>query len=140
VGIALGQAQEQAQGARGETPAQQQPATPARSPIPVEIIGRQEAAEAREHSEAEAEQREIEDLIAQQGMNAATEAMNQATQRMAKYAFWSTVFVGVGTVLLILTLSLTRQANKAARGAVSVTREIGKKQLNRAGFAGGSNS
>ena len=62
-------------------------------------------------------------------MNAATEAINRATQRMAKYAFWSTVFVGVGTVLLIWTLWLTRQANKAARDAVSVTREIGKKQL-----------
>ncbi|MBB93073.1 MAG: hypothetical protein CML68_00490 [Rhodobacteraceae bacterium] len=62
-------------------------------------------------------------------MNAATQEMNEATQRMALYSLISTVLVGLGTGLLIWTLALTRQANSAARGAVEVTRMIGEAQV-----------
>ena len=116
----LGQAQEQAQTPQ-ETPAtEQEPPQALPIPLPVDIVEDQAAADARERREAEAEQREIEDLIAQQGMNAGTQAINEATQRTADYAFWSTVFVGIGTILLIATLVLTLQANWAAQKAVTV--------------------
>ncbi len=62
-------------------------------------------------------------------MNDATRAMNAATQDMRDYALYSTILVGVGTVLLFVTLFLTWQANKAARDAVEVTREIGEAQV-----------
>ena len=61
-------------------------------------------------------------------MNAATQAMNEATQSMKRAAWWSFFAVALGTVLLIWTLSLTRQANRAAQAAVDVTREIGEAQ------------
>lgn len=62
-------------------------------------------------------------------MNAATQAMNDATQRMADFAYAQTWLVGVGTALLFVTLWLTWQANKAAQAAVAVTREMGMKQV-----------
>jgi hypothetical protein len=133
VGLALapfsGQAQEQAQGPSGAPAEQHHEARPPRTPTPVEIIEREEAAAARERSEAEAAQREKADLVAQQGMNTATQAMNDATKEMAFYSLLSTALVGIGTALLTWTLLLTRQANKAARDAVSVTREIGAAQV-----------
>lgn len=136
-GPALGQSQQEAQGEQGRADAQEQPAQPLPIPLPVdvpaplqvEIIEDKESADARERREAEARRHEKEDLVAQQGMNAATQAMNEATQRMASYALWSTIFVGVGTVLLIWTLLLTRAANKAAVAAVDATREIGEAQV-----------
>lgn len=126
LGLALalassGQAQEEAPGGQGEPPAQEQPAPTLPIPLPVDIVEDEADAEARERSEREARQREIDALIAQQGMNDATRAMNDATQRMAKYALYSTLLVGVGTVLLIGTLWLTRQANRAAQTGVTVT-------------------
>ena len=96
--------------------------------IPIQIIEDDESAKSREAREDEAEQREINDLIAQQGMNSATQAMNDATQRMAQYALWSTLIVAFGTLLLLWTLCLTRGATKAALEAVDATREIGSDQ------------
>ena len=125
----LGQAQEQASEPKRETATQQQPAQTLPIPLPVDIVEDKTTAEARERHEAEARQREKEDLVAQQGMNRATQAMNEATQRMADYAYWSTGLVGFGTFLLVITLWLTRQANKAAQAAVEVTRDIGEKQV-----------
>lgn len=127
-GLALGQAQGEAQSPGNPAAVQQQPSGAARPPIPVEIIERPEAAKARESSEAESAQREKDDLLAQQGMNTATQAMNDATQRMALYALFSTGLVALGTGLLFWTLMLTRQANQAARCAVKVTREMGQRQ------------
>lgn len=125
---ALGQAQEQTQSPGGQAEQEQSPAKALPLPFPVEIIEDQSAANSRQRSEEEARQREIDDLIAQQGMNAATQAMNDATQRMAEYAFWSTVLVAAGTALLVITLLLTSQANRAAVAAVEVTRAIGEAQ------------
>ena len=62
-------------------------------------------------------------------MNAATKAMNDATQSMAASSYWSTVIVGIGTVLLLWTLFETRKATVAARTAVEVTRGIGQAQI-----------
>lgn len=125
----LGQAQEQAQSGGRQAEKEQSPSDNPTVAVPVYVVGDQSAADARKRAEEEARQREIEDLVAQQGMNAATQAMNDATQRMAKYAFWSTVLVGIGTILLFLTLWLTREANKSARDAVEITRRIGNTQL-----------
>lgn len=97
-------------------------------PLPVQIIETDAAADARQRSEDEAKERELRDLAAQQGMQLATEAMNDATQRMANYAYWSTWIVGLGTGLLFVTLWLTWGANKAARDAVAVTREVGQRE------------
>jgi hypothetical protein len=124
-----GQAQEEAQGEQGETATQQQPAQTLPIPLPVDIIEDEAAAEARKHREAEARQNEEDDLVAQQGMNRATQAMNEATQRMALYSLISTGLVALGTALLIVTLWLTRQANRAAQTAVDVTRDIGQRQI-----------
>ncbi len=132
IGIALfthsGQAQDQANDPQGEPKAKEQSASQLPIPIPVQIIKDDETASARERHEEESRQNQKADLAAQQGMNAATQAMNEATQRMAFYALWSTGFVGVGTCLLIWTLWLTRQANKAAQSVISVTRDIGEAQ------------
>ena len=126
--VQSGQAQEEADNEQVEARQQEQPAQSYPLPFPIEIIEDQAESDARERREAEALQREIDDLIAQQGMNAATQAMNDATQRMALYNLISTVLVGVGTVLLIVTLYLTRQANMSAQKAVEVTREVGEAQ------------
>lgn len=118
--------------AQHETKNTQQPATKQANPtsndafgIPVRIIESREAAEARKAHEEETSEREIKDLIAQQSMAAATDAINQATQSMKRAAWWSVLIIGIGTALLIWTLMLTKQANKAAQEAVAVTREIG---------------
>jgi len=128
VAASLGQAQEQAQEAEWQTEPQQGPAQSLPRPFPIVIVEDDAAAEARQRQEEESRQREIEDLIAQQGMNAATQAMNAATQDMRDYALYSTIFIGIGTVLLVVTLYLTGQANRAAVESVAVTRRIGEAQ------------
>ena len=125
----LGQAQEETGNEQGQTSRHQEQSKTFPITIPVVIVEDHAAADARQRSEEEARQREIADLAAQQGMNAATQAMNSATQDMRDYAFYSTILVGIGTVLLIITLLVTVSANKAAREAVSVTSQIGQRQL-----------
>ncbi|HLP70087.1 MAG TPA: hypothetical protein VK181_21460 [Rhizobium sp.] len=134
--FSLGNAQEQKQSEQGKAAQQEKPAKSYPFPFPVEIIENQSAAEARERSEAESRQREIDDLVAQQGMNIATQAMNDATQRMVGLSEIQTWLVGIGTVLLFATLMLTIQANRAAVRAaeaadrtVDVTRDIGEAQV-----------
>jgi hypothetical protein len=121
-------AQEEAQGGSSGTGQEHEPAQILPIPLPVQIIEDDKSTEARERREAESRQREIDDLEAQQGMNLATQAMNEATQSMKKAAWVSTALVGLGTFLLIWTLRLTRQANKAAQEAVEVTRRVGEAQ------------
>jgi hypothetical protein len=123
-----GQAQEETQGGQGQATQQQNPAQTLPLPFPVEIIEDEAATEARQRREEEASQREIDDLAAQQGMAQSTEAMNAATQDMRQYALYSTILVGVGTGLLVVTLLLTWQANRAAVAAVEATREFGHLQ------------
>lgn len=123
------QAQEQANRAQ---PAEQQSGQQAKAfepSIPVRIIESEESARARESRERESNQREKDDLIAQQRMADATEAMNDATQSMKNAAWWSFGAVALGTALLVYTLLLTREANKSAREAVEVTRKIGQAQV-----------
>lgn len=124
VGLALivtsGQAQEHTEQAKGTADEQEESAEP--FSIPVSIVESQEASEARQRHEQVSEEREREDLVAQQGMNA-------ATQRVAKYAFWQTWLVGIGTAVLIYTLVLMRLANRAAWAAVRATEDVGKKQV-----------
>lgn len=124
----LGQAQDQASNTNGETGAHQRPSHQSSFSVPVNIIEDKATTDARDRHEAEARQREIEDLVAQQGMNSATQEINSATQAMAAYAYWSTILVGVGTALLFVTLYLTYQANRAAQAAIAVTRDIGQAQ------------
>lgn len=130
-GLALstsGQAQEQAESAQGKAGEQSQPSYDLPLPFPVEIIEDQAATDARNSRENESQNNEIADLEAQQGMNAATQAIKDATLDMRDYALASTVAVWVGTALLFYTLWLSRSANNAAHTAVRVTREIGEAQ------------
>lgn len=123
------QAQEQADAANQRTQDQQNFTEEYIFGIPVRIIEDDVSAQDRRRREREVEQREKDDLTAQQGMNVATQAMNEATQSM-KWAAWvSTFFVALGTGLLVWTLRLTREANRAAQQAVAVTRDIGEAQL-----------
>lgn len=125
----LGQAQEQAESSTQSTQNKQLPAQPFPVPLPVDIVEDQAAAEARQNREYEAREREIRDLAAQEGMNAATQSIERATRDMRDYAFYSTVAVWVGTFLLIVTLVLTWMANRAAQRAVDVTKDVGIAQL-----------
>lgn len=113
-----GQAYGQTEGGGNGTADQEQPSQILPRPFPVQIIEDDEAANARERREEEAREHEKEDLAAQQGMNIATQAMNEATQRMAWYSLGSTILVALGTALLLWTLLLTRQANQAAARSV----------------------
>lgn len=131
IGLALatsGQAQNQTESPQGETDQQNQPAYAPPLPFPVEIVEDQATTDARNRGEEEARQREIADLAAQEGMNAATQAIKAATNDMRDYALYSTIAVWVGTVLLIITLVLGWFANRAAVDAVRVTREVGRDQ------------
>ncbi|MEI4197856.1 hypothetical protein [Roseovarius sp. E0-M6] len=125
----LGQAQDERDDRQGQAQANQQPTQVFPLPIPVDIVEDEATAEARERRAEEARQREIADLAAQKGMNAATQSIDAATQDMRDYALYSTLLVAVGTALLFYTLWLTRQANAAAQAAVDVTREIGEAQV-----------
>lgn len=124
IGLAasLVEAQEQAGGPEDGTAGQEQSADNLPLGFPVRIIEDDETAEASERRERESEQREKDDLIAQQRMADATEAMNEATQSMKHAAWWSFGAVSLGTLLLIWTLFLTRQANHAAIAAVATNR------------------
>lgn len=124
----LGKAQEQAPEAPEQTATQQEGTQPFPIPVPVEIVESEESSQARQRSEEEARDREIEDLIAQQGMNAATQSIDAATQDMRDYALYSTLLVFVGTLLLFWTLRLTRQANAAALKSVEITEKMGRLQ------------
>ena len=153
----LGQAQAQNQSAEQSTPVKQE--NPQTLPIPlpvdiqstikVDVVESDAAANARERSENKRAQREVDDLIAQQGMNAATQAMNEATQQMACYSLISTCLVFVGTILLLLTLRETRKANVATKEAIEVAEiagidqtkafldiEGGEYQINNRGISG----
>ena len=125
----LGQAQEQTSGEDRESATQGQPADPGSPSIRVRIVEDDAIANARQRREEESDQREIDDLIAQQSMDATARAMNDATQEMRDHAYAQTWLVGTGTVLLFITLWLTRQATRAAQSAVKVTQDIGEAQV-----------
>jgi hypothetical protein len=135
IAVALGlvlstslKAQDEAQSGEDGASGQQQPAQVLPIPIPVQIVEDDEIVSYRERREAENEQREIDGLNAQKGINTATQAMNEATQSMKNAAWLSFGAVALGTVALVYTLLLTRQANISAIGAISVTRDIGQAQ------------
>lgn len=90
--------------------------------LPVEIIKNPQELELEKKNAEESRSREIEDLEAQKGMNAATQEMNDATQKMAKYALYTLVTSGLGTIILIVTVLLALQANRAAIAAVALER------------------
>lgn len=92
------------------------------NPVPVQIIVEDGEAEARRSAEQRAEQREADDLQAQEGMRS-------ASWWMVSVAAAQTIFVIIGTGVIVFTLHLTRQATRAAVDAVDVTREMGQKQL-----------
>jgi len=141
--------QDETTGGQEQTASGYRPADDATSAVPIHIVEDEGKAEARQRSEERAEQRELDDLAAQQGMN-------EATQKMAVYSVYQTILVGIGTAFLHATLVLSAQANKAASLAakaaldtVAVTREVGIAQtrsyisvatggyiLNKTGFNG----
>ena len=128
-GPALGQTEEEAQAEQGQTAEQQQPASDLPLPFPVEIIENQATTDARQNREEESRQNEIADLVAQEGMNAATQAIKDATLDMRDSAQDSTILVGIGTLLLVITLVLTAQANRAAVRSVKLTENFASNQL-----------
>lgn len=115
-----GQAQGETDNEQGQAATHQEPAQTFSTPI--RIVEDEGEAEARQRREAEARQHDKDDLIAQQGMNAATQAMNEATQRMAGYSLLSVVFIGIGTILLVWTLFETRKATISATDAATYAR------------------
>lgn len=125
----LGQAQQQTTTGQRQAGDEQSPTETYPLPFPVEIVEDQAAADTRQRGEEEARQREIDDLIAQQGMNEATRSINQATQEMRDYAHAQTILIAVGTVLLFVTLGLTWQANRAAVRSVEIVGKMGESQL-----------
>lgn len=125
----LGQAQAQTYSTDGQRNPQEEPAQSLPIPLPVKIIENEDAVKIKEYRDEKSLRTADADLLAQQSMNVAAQEMNQATQRMAKYAYWSTISVGIGTVLLIITLALTYSANRSALAAIRVTEDIGKRQL-----------
>jgi len=132
IGLTLagsGQAQETRQPTQPQASEQEEPAKSLPIPLIVEIVEDDAAAVSRQRSETEARQREIDDLAAQQGMNAATQAMNEATQRMASDSREMTIATWVGIFLLFITLLLTLMANIAAVRAVKVTETTGMTQM-----------
>lgn len=104
------------QGEDANSPSEQLPI-----PIPVDIVEDDAERDARERYERETIQLQADDLAAQR-------SMNEASQRMADSAGIQTILVGIGTALLLITLWLTIQANRAAQAAVEVTREVGRDQ------------
>jgi hypothetical protein len=105
-----------------QTSPEENPADSSSFAIPIEIIEDQAEADARQRREQEADQRQIDDLLAQQGMD-------QATQRMTDLAEKQTWLIGIGTLLLFVTLYFAYQANRAAFAAVKVTKDIGERQV-----------
>jgi len=91
-------------------------------PVPVIVIEDEAKAKARERREAEAHQNQKDDLIAQQGMN-------EATQRMAQYSHISMWIITIGTILLLWTLIETCKANRVAQDIVKVTSRLGEAQI-----------
>ncbi len=118
----LAQAQEQAQSPSRNAKTDDGPPNENAFSIPVELVESEEATKARESREAESRQNEIDDLVAQQGMNAATQAMNDATQKMALHSLLSTIAVWAGTGLLIWTLFETRRTANAANDTLRADR------------------
>jgi hypothetical protein len=125
----LGHAQDEVANQQQGASAKEAPKSSLQMPLPVQIIENDESAEARQRYETISQENERNDLIAQQRVADATDAINGATQSMMWAAWLSAFFVGAGTFLLVWTLVLTRQANKAARDAVTVTNNIGYGQL-----------
>lgn len=121
-----GQAQDKTQGAQGAPTDEEQASRPELPPFRIEIVEDQAETEARKRREAESDQREIDDLAAQQGMNAGTVEINEATKDMATYAWYQTLAAWVGTILLIGTLFLAIQANRSNWHAIRISRNIGR--------------
>ncbi|MVA97651.1 hypothetical protein GN330_10380 [Nitratireductor sp. CAU 1489] len=124
---ASGQAQEQSDSSQRQEDAEQAPADNLYAPFRVEIVEDQAEADTRQRREAESRKREEDDLIAQQGMNSATELM-------ANYAWWQTVATWVGAILVAGTLVLMIYANKSAVQAANAAMQ-GVKDARRIGQA-----
>ena len=95
------------------------------APLSVIILEEEETANIRQNRERMSDKNQSDDLIAQQRMAEATEAMNRATHSMMWASWISNLFVLISTGLLGWTLYLTRKANDTAHKAVTVTKEMG---------------
>lgn len=93
-----------------------------RQPFPVTIVESPEDAEARRNSERKAEQHEADDLAAQRKAADAAEAGAAAAERQIVPTWIQTGIAVIGTLALLYTLWLTREANR-------ISREIGQAQV-----------
>ncbi|MEX0956029.1 MAG: hypothetical protein WDZ83_12555 [Rhizobiaceae bacterium] len=114
---------------QGQAATEQQHSESAPWALPVDVIEDQAETDARKAREQRAEQRELNDLAAQQGMDS-------ATQRMVEIAKWQNYATWLGSFLLFGTLLLMIQANRAAvqaanaaEAAVAETIRIGNAQI-----------
>lgn len=85
-----------------------------RPPFPVRIVEDPKKAEDAERREQRAEQREADDLIAQQRAAAAAERAADAAESQRVAAWWQTALTALGTLGLLYTLALTRRSVKEA--------------------------
>jgi hypothetical protein len=90
--------------------------------LPVRILEDPEEAEGAKRAQSRAEQREIDDLVAQQ--NAA-----EAAEGAVKVGIAQTLLAFFGTVALIYSLNLNRRATKAAVKAVEIAESTGISQV-----------
>ena len=118
--VGQGYSQEQDQQTETETPPSQEVIID--EPAFVGVIENPETTETSDKREEDSWDIQKRDLVAQERMADATEAMNKATQSMMWAAWASVGFVFIGTFLLAWTLILTRKANQAAIDVVNVTK------------------
>lgn len=122
----LGQPQQQTGAPQTQAAEQHSPADAFPMAIPVEIIEDKAKADARQRGEAEAAQREIDDLVAQEGMNSATQEIQRLTERMATYAWYQTIAAYAGTFFLLATLLLSINANRASANAAEAANDANR--------------
>lgn len=89
--------------------------------IPFRIIEEPEAAISRKESEALSRQLQEKELIAQQGMNAATQSMNEATWWLVCLTWAGVAISLIALILLGWNLKLIRQSNKHAQAAANAS-------------------
>ncbi len=93
------------------------------APIPLQVQILQSAEEVENRRRIQEENREIE-----RGALAIQQDLAKSARVMKSIALLQTLFVGLGTALVLASLYYLRQANRAAVRAVEVTREIGESQ------------
>lgn len=89
--------------------------------IPVRIIENPGDAEHTEEREQKSDQHDHDDLIAQQQAAKAATVSAQQSRNQTRFAKWQTVIAALGTLAVLYSLWLTREALKVAQNAIAVS-------------------